>query len=82
MVALFGGIISFFITSKKPSQEITYNEFVNNYLSKNLVKMVTIMEDKGGEGFKYKIDIETISGEHVHLIVPNFENFLYKLDLA
>jgi AFG3 family protein len=57
-------------------------EFVNQYLSKNQVKMITITEDKSSDMFKYKAEIETLEGKKVHLVLPQVENFLYKLDLA
>jgi hypothetical protein len=37
-------------------------DFVNQYLSKNQVKMITITEDKSNDMFKYKALIETIDG--------------------
>lgn len=57
-------------------------DFVNQYLSKNQVKMITITEDKQSENFKYRALIETLEGKRVHLVLPQVENFLYKLDLA
>ena len=44
--------------------------------------MITISEDKSSDMFKYKAEIETIDGTFVHLVLPQVENFLYKLDLA
>lgn len=32
--------------------------------------------------FKYRAQIDTIEGKKVHLVLPQVENFLYKLDLA
>lgn len=58
------------MTSKKPSQEITYLDFVNQYLTKNQVKMITIMEDKSGDTFKFRVEIENHDGQKVHLIMP------------
>lgn len=57
-------------------------DFVNQYLSKNQVKMITIAEDKSSEMFKYKAIVETLDGNKVHMVLPQVENFLYKLDLA
>lgn len=45
-------------------------DFVNQYLSKNQVKMITIMEDKSSDMFKYKAEIETLEGNKVHLVLP------------
>lgn len=56
--------------SNKPSQEITYMDFVNQYLSKNQVKMITITEDKTSDTFKYRAEIETLDGNKVHLVLP------------
>lgn len=44
--------------------------------------MVTITEDKTSDMFKYKAVVETLEGKKVHLVLPQVENFLYKLDLA
>lgn len=57
-------------------------DFVNQYLSKNQVKMITITEDKSNDMFKYRAEIELLDGNKVHLVLPQVENFLYKLDLA
>jgi len=57
-------------------------DFVNQYLSKNQVKIITITEDKSSDMFKYRAVVETLDGNKVHLVLPQVENFLYKLDLA
>jgi hypothetical protein len=44
--------------------------------------MITISEDKSSDMFKYRAQIDTIEGKKVHLVLPQVENFLYKLDLA
>jgi AFG3 family protein len=44
--------------------------------------MITISEDKSSDMFKYRAQIDTIDGKRVHLVLPQVENFLYKLDLA
>lgn len=44
--------------------------------------MITLCEDKTGGTFKYRASIEIVSGEHVHMVLPQVENFLYKLDQA
>ena len=57
-------------------------DFVNQYLSKNLVQLITITEDKTSDMFKYRAEIDLLDGTRVHLVLPQVENFLYKLDLA
>ncbi|CDW88581.1 afg3-like protein 2 [Stylonychia lemnae] len=79
---LLSGAFYYYLTSKSPSQEITYMDFINQYLTKNQVKMITITEDKTSDMFKYKAEIELLEGKKVHLVLPQVENFLYKLDLA
>jgi len=44
--------------------------------------MITISEDKASDMFKFRAEIETMDGGKVHLVLPQVENFLYKLDLA
>lgn len=44
--------------------------------------MITLCEDKSNSTFKYRAVIDTVDGEDVHLVLPQVENFLYKLDLA
>jgi hypothetical protein len=68
--ALLTGAFGWYMVSNSPSQEITYMDFVNQYLSKNVVKMITISEDKTSDMFKYKAEIETNEGKKVHLVLP------------
>lgn len=83
MLSLLAGTAAFyFLSMKAPSHEITYMDFVQNYLAKGQVEMITLCEDKSGSSFKYRANIQTISGETYHLVLPQVENFLYKLDLA
>jgi ATP-dependent Zn protease len=82
VAALLSGAFYYYMSSRTPSTEITYMEFVNQYLSKNQVKMITITEDKSSDMFKYRAEVETLEGKKVHLVLPQVENFLYKLDLA
>lgn len=44
--------------------------------------MITISEDKASDMFKFRAEVETQDGSKVHLVLPQVENFLYKLDLA
>ena len=44
--------------------------------------MITISEDKSSDMFKYRAQIETIDDKQMHVVLPQVENFLYKLDLA
>ena len=70
LVAILGGCFGFYMWSKSPSQEITYMDFINQHLSRNQVKMITISEDKSSDMFKYKAEIETLDGTQVHLVLP------------
>ena len=84
LVALLGGATLWYLKSRQPSKEITYMEFVNQYLNKNQVKMITITEDKSSDMFKYRaeIDSQDPTQPRVYLVLPQVENFLYKLDLS
>lgn len=73
---------AYFATLKTPSKEITYQEMVQQYLQNNDIKLINLCEDKSGGTFKFRANIETITGQRVHLVLPQVENFLYKLDLA
>lgn len=57
-------------------------DFVHNYLSQNKVEMITLCEDKNNASYKYRAVIETNDGAKVHLVLPQVENFLMKLDMA
>lgn len=70
IAALLSGAIFWYFSGSKPSQEITYMDFINQYLSKNSVKMITISEDKTSDNFKYRAEIETLDGKSVHLVLP------------
>lgn len=74
------GYYAFFMQS--PSQEVTYMDFVHNYLSQNKVEMITLCENKNNLSYKYRAIIETTEGAKVHLVLPQVENFLMKLDMA
>lgn len=44
--------------------------------------MITLCEDKTGSNFKYRANIDTVSGERLYMVLPQVENFLYKLDMV
>ena len=44
--------------------------------------MITVSEDSTSETFKYKIQVECTDGQKVYLILPQIDNFLYKLDIV
>jgi len=44
--------------------------------------MITFKEDKTNEMFKFRAEIETIDNKKVHLVLPQVDNFIYRLDLA
>ena len=44
--------------------------------------MITISEDKSSDTFKFRAVMDTTDGKKVHMVLPQVENFLYKLDLA
>lgn len=83
MLGLIGATGTYYLSTMKPSsKEITYQDMVQNYLQKNDITMITLCEDKTGSTFKYRANLETLQGECVHLVLPQVENFLYKLDQA
>lgn len=59
VVLLLSGLVYYYLSNRATSTEITYMDFVNQYLSKNVVKMITITEDKSNDMFKYKAIVET-----------------------
>lgn len=64
----------------RPSKEINYQDFVNNYLSKGLVTMITLEENRDNSSFKFKATLNTSDGSSYHINLPQVEGFLYKLD--
>lgn len=83
MLLLIGGLAGYYaMFSESPSQEITYMDFVQNYLAQNKVEMITLCEDKRNATFKYRAVIQPVDGPRVHLVLPQVENFLMKLDMA
>jgi AFG3 family protein len=79
MLALFGAVYAF--TYSKPAKELVYMEFVNDYLTKNRVKYITIIKDKRSDVFNYRADIETVEGEKFYITLGSVDNFLAKIDL-
>jgi len=78
-LAVFGAIYG--ITYSKPAKELVYMEFVNDFLTKNRVKSITIIKDKRSDVFNYRADIETIEGEKLYITLGSVDNFLAKIDL-
>lgn len=77
------GAFGFYLaTMGSAGEEITYMDFINQYLAQNQVTMITISEDQGSDTFKYRAAIDTVSGKKVYMVLPQVENFLLKLDLA
>lgn len=64
----------------RPSSEINYQDFVNNHLSKGNVKMITLSENRDGSAFKFRATISMVDGQNFHIVLPQVESFLYKLD--
>lgn len=70
------------LKSTSRSEEVTFQTLVQELLEQSQVTMITLSEDKTGENFKYRANIDTISGKKYHLVLPQVENFLYKLEMA
>lgn len=71
MLGLIGATGAYYVsTIKKPSLEVTYQELVQNYLQNNDISLINLCEDKTGTTFKFRAQIETISGERIHLVLP------------
>lgn len=54
IVLLLAGALTYYMSSGNTSEEINYQVFINQYLAKNQVKMITISEDKTNDSFKYR----------------------------
>lgn len=78
-LVLFGLIYAF--TYKKPAKELVYMEFVNDYLTKNRVKNITIVKDKRSDVFNYRAELLTHEGEKYYITLGSVDNFLAKIDL-
>lgn len=72
--ALWGGQAS--------STEISYMDFITAYLQQNKVALITLTEERGNSNFKYRAVIDTVSGQKLHVTLPQVENFLHKIDLV
>ena len=83
LLAFLTGAFGYYMATRgTPSEEITYIDFINSYLGQGQCTMITISEDKSSDMFKYRAQIDTLDGARVHLVLPQVENFLYKLDQA
>jgi len=78
-MAAFGAIYG--LSYKKPATELIYMDFVDQYLTKNRVKQITITKDKRSDVFNYRADIETQEGEKYYITLGSVDNFLAKIDL-
>jgi len=72
LAALMGMGFLFFVSglSNSYQKEITYMEFVNQYLTKSKVKMITVSQDKTNEMFQYRAEIVCQDDEKVYLVLP------------
>ena len=82
LALLMGTSLYSIFYSDAPSEEITYMDFVQNYLARNQVEMISICEEKNNSMFKFRAKVDTVEGKKVHLVLPQVENFLLKLDMA
>jgi hypothetical protein len=64
----------------KASTEINFQDLVNNHLTKNTVELITLSENRDNSAFKYRATIKLTDGSTYHMVMPQIENFLYKLD--
>ena len=54
-LVVLGGVAGYYLMfMQQPSQEVTYMDFINNYLTKNSVEMITLCEDKNNAAYKYR----------------------------
>ena len=81
MIALAVLGAGYMLTYQAPKKELVYMEFVNQYLTQNRVKQITITKDKRSDVFNYWADIETIEGEKFYITLGNADNFLAKIDM-
>jgi hypothetical protein len=72
----------YLLTYKKPMAEITYLEFLNEYLLKNNVKEINIHKDRKSEVFNYRAEITTQDGQKLYLVLGSYDTFLAKLDMV
>lgn len=79
---MIAAITYLLLTREAPSQEITYQEFIRDYLAPNKIEMITISEHDNSETFKFRAQIQTHDDVKAHLVLPQVEGFLMKLDQA
>ena len=83
LVAFLTGAFGYYMFLRRASsEEITYMDFVNSYLATRQCTMITISEDKNSDMFKFRAQVDTVDGKKVHLVLPQVENFLLKIDMA
>lgn len=46
ITSILASLMGYYLYSSKGSEEISYNEFINNYLTKNQIELITISEEK------------------------------------
>ena len=64
------GMLYAWLNMSEPSKEISYQQLVQEHLEQNAITMITLCEDKSGENFKYRANIDTVSGQKFHLVLP------------
>ena len=47
-------LVYYGLFAQPPSMEITYNAFIQDYLQKNEVEMITLSEEKNNVSYKYR----------------------------
>lgn len=80
LLALVAG--AYMLTKLSPTaKEKTYIEFVNDYMTKNQVKQITITKDNRSDVFNYRADVEVIDGSKFYVTLGSVDNFLAKIDM-
>lgn len=70
IAALAAGFGYYIFNLQTQSEEITYMDFINNYLANKKAIMITISEDKKSDMFKFRAQIDLDDGRRVHLVLP------------
>lgn len=83
LVAFLIGALGYSMASdvgKPSSEEVTYADFINEYLVKNQCKAITISEAKESDMYQFVAHVALHDGRTIHLVLPQIELFNMKME--
>jgi len=66
----------YLINYKKPSQEVTMMEFINDFVLRDKVKEIYVTKDPRSEVFNFRAEFTSYDGDKYYMILNSYDEFL------